>query len=191
MALSAGLAWPGPPQPPKEPSLAGKLLVASRSMGDPRFARTVVYLVMHDRTGAMGLVVNRSFRDVPVASLLEAMGQDPAGVRGSLRMHYGGPVAPGSVLVLHTADWRSDETKVVEGGYALTSTPDILRAIGTGAGPYRALLALSYSGWGAGQLEREIQDGAWVIASSDAALVFGDADDTKWERAMARQESRL
>ncbi len=188
---AAGLAWGGPPEASKGGSLAGKLLVARPQMADPRFSEAVVYMVKHDASGAVGLIVNRPFEEVTIASLLERLGQDARGVRGSLRMRYGGPVGPGSLLVLHTSDYRSEETKVIAGGIALTSSPEILRAIAAGTGPRRALLLLSYSGWGPGQLEQEIRAGAWVTAPADPRLVFDDADGTKWKRAMAAQESDL
>jgi putative transcriptional regulator len=160
-------------------------------MADPRFSEAVVYMVKHDASGAMGLIVNRSFEEVSIASLLERLGQDSRGVRGSLPMRYGGPVGPGSLLVLHTSDYRSEETKVIAGGIALTSSPAILRAIGSGGGPRKALLLLSYSGWGPGQLEQEIRAGAWIVAAADPRLVFDTVDETKWKRAMAAQESEL
>ena len=98
---------------------------------------------------------------------------------------------PGRVFVLHTADYRGEGTQVIADGIALTGPAAILRAIGAGAGPRRALLVLSYSGWAPGQLEREIQAGAWISVPADAALLFEDAHDTKWERAMARRKVDL
>jgi putative transcriptional regulator len=170
---------------PEAGRLAGKLLVATREMSDPRFSRTVVYLVHHDEGGAMGLVVNRPFEEVPISLLLRRLGHSAGAVEGSLRMHYGGPVEPGRVLVLHTADYQGEGTHVIADGIALTARPDILRAIGAGAGPRRALLFLSYSGWGPGQLEREIRAGAWTTVPADPAIVFDGEYDTKWERATA------
>jgi putative transcriptional regulator len=104
-----------------------------------------------------------------------------------MRIHYGGPVDPGRVFVLHTAEYRGEGTEVISEGIALTSTPGILRAIGAGAGPRKARLFLSYSGWGPGQLEREIGAGAWVAVPANAALAFDDDYDTKWQRALARR----
>ena len=170
----------------KAGSLAGQLLVAKPAMTDPQFSRTVVYMVRHDATGAFGLVVNRPFKEISIESLLRRLELDHDGVSGSLRMHYGGPVQPGSVFVLHTADYRGEGTEVVANGIALTRSPDILRAIGTGAGPRQALLVLSYSGWAAGQLEREFKAGGWVAVPADVALVFDEDSDTKWDRAMAK-----
>ncbi len=173
------------------PGLTGQLLVASPRMEDPRFARAVVYMVRHDETGALGLIVNRPFKELPIALLLDRLGLEHQGVGGSLRTYYGGPVEPGRVFVLHTADYRGEGTEVVAGGIALSAPPGVLRALGRGAGPRRAILVLSYSGWGPGQLEREMQAGAWIAVPADAALVFDDHDDGKWDRAMARRKIEL
>ena len=188
MALAltvSGLAFGKPAGGRNAGSLAGQFLVAAPSMGDPRFSHAVIYMVRHDASGAVGLIVNRPFEDVPISLLLDRLGLAHEGVAGSLRIHYGGPVDPGRVFVLHSAEYRGEGTEVISKGIALTSDPGILRAIGAGAGPRRALLILSYSGWGPGQLEREIGAGAWIAVPASAALAFDDHYDTKWQRAMA------
>lgn len=191
LALSAFAFAKPPGEAPGAEGLTGQLLVATPRMSDPRFARAVIYMVRHDASGALGLVVNRPFKEVSIADLLGRLGLPHQGVSGSMRLHYGGPVEPGRVFVLHTADYRAEGTRVVAGGIAITGPEVVLRAIGAGAGPRRALLVLSYSGWGPGQLEREIQDGAWVSVPADPGLVFDGADDTKWERALARRKIEL
>jgi putative transcriptional regulator len=171
--------------------LTGQFLVATPEMNDPRFTHTVIYMLQHDARGAMGLIVNRPFKDIPIALLLDRLGQEAKEVGGSIRMHFGGPVDPEQVFILHTADYKTGGTQVIGDGIAATAPPAILRAIGAGAGPRRALLALGYAGWGPRQLEGEIQAGAWFTVPADAALVFDDQYDTKWERAMARRKIDL
>ena len=194
LALAVSSPAPGavaPRRSSREGGFAGKLLVAAPGMNDPRFAHAVIYMVQHDADGAMGLIVNQPFEEVSVASVLDQLGQEHEGVTGSLRMHYGGPVGPGHVFILHTADYRRQGTKVIGEGIALTASPDVLHAIGSGKGPRHALLILGYSGWGPGQLEREIQAGGWFVVPSDPALVFDGDYATKWEKAMARREFEL
>lgn len=191
LALALSAAGPASGQPAAggraARSLAGQLLVAKPDMNDPRFSGTVVYLARHDASGALGFVVNRPLEEIPVALLLGRLGLDREGASGSILAHYGGPVEPGRIFVLHTADHRGAGTQVIADGIALSGSPGVLRAIGAGKGPRRALLFLSYSGWAPGQLEREIEAGGWAVVRADQELVFDGEHGTKWERAMARR----
>ncbi len=172
-------------------SLTGKLLVAAPEMNDRFFTRAVVYMLHHDAGGAMGLIVNRPYKEIPIAQLMEHLGLDAKGVSGSIRMHFGGPVEPGQALLLHTTDYKIEGTQVIADGFALTGRPEILRAIGAGAGPRRFFLALGYAGWAPGQLEREIALGSWLTVPADPDLVFGQDDDKKWDKALARHKIDL
>src|SRR5271165_7288859 len=96
-------ALPGSQEAPARPSLAGQLLVAAPSMGDPRFERTVILIVQHDATGALGVIVNRPVGEQTLASLLEAVGEKSADVTGSVRIFSGGPVQPEAGFVVHSA----------------------------------------------------------------------------------------
>jgi putative transcriptional regulator len=176
---------------PTAGNLAGQLLVATNELRDPRFVRTVVFMVRHDAGGAMGLVVNRPVGEVPLADLLKRLGIEGRGVGGEIRLHYGGPVEPNLGFVLHTTDYTTEGTQVLQGGIALTSQTEVLRAIGAGTGPRRSLFTLGYAGWAPGQLEAEIAAGAWITVPADAGLVFDERSDKKWERAMARRTIEL
>jgi len=202
LAVLAGLAWAGaaPPGPaavaapraitPAAQSLVGQFLVATDTLRDPRFARTVIYMVAHDATGAMGLVVNRPLRDMPVAPLLRQFGLDERGVTGSVRVHYGGPVEIGQGFMLHTAEYATQGTSPIAGDIAMTSLPGVLTALSDaarGAGPRKALFAVGYAGWAPGQLEGEIEQGAWITVPADEVLLFDEDPARKWERAIARR----
>ena len=186
-APAGGAAVPAP----KDASLAGRRLVATPDLMDPRFVQTVIFMLSHDATGAMGLVINRPIGRIAIAALLEQLGEDGRGVAGELRVHYGGPVEPTQGFVLHTAEYAGVDTHVVGGGIALTTDPKVLRAIGAGSGPRRSLLALGYAGWAPGQLEAEIRRGHWVDVQADEKIVFDEDADKKWERAMARRVIHL
>jgi putative transcriptional regulator len=173
--------------PPKPSGLAGQLLVAAEEMSDPRFVQTVIFMIRHDARGAMGVVVNRPIGEVPIARLFEGMGLDATGFRGNIRLHYGGPVEPQLGLTLHTPDYWVEGTLRLTTGIALTGQAAILRAIGSGKGPKRYLVALGYAGWAPGQLEGEMKAGGWIAVPADAAIVFDDKYETKWERAMSRR----
>ncbi len=169
-------------------SLAGQLLVAAPGMPDPRFARTVIFMVRHGSDGAMGLVVNRVLGVGSAARLLEGAGIGAKDVDGDakVRVHYGGPVAPGRGFVLHSGEYAEDNTVAVTDKVSMTSAVKVLTAIAKGKGPNQGFLAVGYAGWAAGQLDSEIQGNGWLHAPADNDLVFGEDDDSKWERAVAK-----
>jgi len=164
--------------------LDGQLLIAMPTMGDPRFAKSVIYLCAHSSDGAVGLVINKSFESLTFSDLLEQLEID-AGDPDPTPVHFGGPVESQRGFVLHSSDFVEDGTLVVDGEIALTATIDILRAIVSGDGPQDILLALGYAGWGPGQLEAEFQDNAWLTAPADKAIIFDPNLETKWDRALA------
>lgn len=175
------------PRPlPTETSLVGQLLVAMPGMSDPRFARTVIYMCAHSAEGAMGLVVNRAFEQISLAELLQQLEIDATAVDDKVAVNFGGPVETGRGFVLHSPDYMREGTLVVTEGVSLTATIDILKAIASGSGPRRHLLALGYAGWGPGQLDFEILANGWLHVDADEELVFGPALDQKWDRAMAK-----
>jgi putative transcriptional regulator len=167
--------------------LAGQLLVATPELEGPVFTRTVIYMVRHDaRSGAMGLVVNRQLGEVPMAVLLKQSGLPDEGAKGAVRLHMGGPVEATRIFVLHTDDYAGLDTVRIGNGVAISSDRSILRSITEGKGPRRACFTLGYAGWAPGQLEAEMKAGYWVVVPSDDAILFDDADETKWDRAMAK-----
>jgi putative transcriptional regulator len=89
--------------------------------------------------------------------------------------------------MLHTPDYRVDETVVVSDLAAVTVAPEILEDIAAGHGPRRSMFALGYAGWGPHQLEDELTAGAWVVVEADEALLFDQQSDTKWQRAFDRR----
>ena len=173
-------------------SLDGHFLVAMPSMADPRFARSVIYMCAHTEEGSMGIVVNHAARDLRLPDLLvqlEIVEEGEAirlpGAASRVSVLRGGPVETGRGFVLHSAEFFIDSSTVpIDDGISLTTTVDILRAIARGEGPDRAMLALGYAGWGAGQLETEIQRNDWLHLPADPELLFDGALDTKYERVM-------
>jgi putative transcriptional regulator len=177
--------------PPPSTSLAGQLLIAAPSMGDPRFFQTVVLMARHDKNGAFGIVINRPMGERPLASLLEALGENDAGVEGNVRIFAGGPVQRDLGFVVHSADYRRPGTVDIDGRVAVTSNRDILRDIAHRQGPNKSLIAFGYAGWGPGQLEGELALRAWFTAAEDARLIFDEDRDKVWDEAMKRRTQDL
>jgi len=184
-------ALPSSGEAPARPTLAGQLLVADPSMGDPRFAGAVILVVQQDSTGALGIVINKPVGERSLAGLLEDLGRKGDEARGSVRLFSGGPMQPELGFVVHSADYRRPETVVVTGRLSLTASVDVLRDIGKGKGPAKFLVAFGYAGWGAGQLEHEIEARAWATAEADPALVFDEDREKLWDEAWKHRTERL
>jgi putative transcriptional regulator len=191
LLAAAALLAPAATDPPEFASLTGQLLIAAPTIGDPRFARTVILMVRHDKEGALGIVINRPVEERSIASLLEAAGEDVSGISGSLRIFAGGPVQPELGFVVHSAEYRLDETLDVDGRVAMTANRQILRDIGHNRGPAKSLFALGYAGWGPGQLEGELARHDWFTTPEEPRLIFDDDRANLWEDAMARRTRDL
>jgi putative transcriptional regulator len=167
--------------------LERQLLIAMPTMGDPRFARTVIYMCSHNAEGAMGLVINKPYPGLTFPNLLTQLGIEST-ADNDIVVRLGGPVETGRGFVLHSTDYmRQGSVKIDESiGIGLTATLDVLRAIASGNGPQRSLFALGYAGWAAGQLDTEIQDNAWLAAPADPDLIFHADLDTLWDRAVRK-----
>lgn len=153
-------------------------------MPDERFQKSVVFICKHDDDGALGIIVNNAVDDLPLAQVYKQLGIEVPAVANQQPVLFGGPVETSRGLVLHSADYKREETLLIEGGMALTASLEILRDMASGSGPKKAWLALGHSGWAPGQLDREMQDNAWLVVDADPNLVF-DADfGGKWQRAL-------
>jgi putative transcriptional regulator len=189
--LAAMLFGPASADPPEIASLAGQLLIASPNIGDPRFAHTVILMVKHDKDGAFGITINRPVGEKSIASLLEAPGEDVSDIEGTLRVFAGGPVQPELGFVVHSTEYRRDETIEVGGHVAMTASRQVLRDIGHHRGPEKSLFALGYAGWGPGQLEAELARHDWFTAPEEPGLIFDEDRANLWEDAMARRTRDL
>ncbi|WP_281409338.1 YqgE/AlgH family protein [Microvirga terricola] len=181
------------PKPDDAPTyLDGQFLVAMPGMTDERFARSVIYVCAHSAEGAMGIVLNRPATNLNLPDLLVQLEIIPEHERiqlqqrvGPVPVLMGGPVETTRGFVLHSPDFHiSQSTLPIDDQVCLTATVDILRAIARGEGPQRAILALGYAGWGAGQLEHEIQANGWLNCPADAELIFSTSVSERYELAL-------
>lgn len=173
--------------------LTGSLLVATPILSDPNFGRTVVLVVENAPSGTLGVVLNRPTQ-VRVADVLEPWGELTSGPQV---MFQGGPVALDSALavggVLAQSDdeplgWRriSDERVAGLGLVDLDAPPQVL------AGELGSLrIFAGYAGWGAGQLEGEIEEGSWYVVEAEHNDPFTSDPDRLWRDVLRRQRGEL
>jgi putative transcriptional regulator len=166
----------------------GKLLVARRDAPDPIFAETVILLVRYQRSGTVGLVINRRTKVAIAKTLKELNGAK----RRSEPVYLGGPVETDSVLALLHANVMPEGPVHVSGKVYLVTAKSLLeKTLAGGARATELRVYLGYCGWSNGQLEREVRQGVWDVFSSNADLAFDPEPNTLWTRLIAREEQNI
>jgi putative transcriptional regulator len=162
------------------------LLIATPSLRDPNFEQTVVLMGHHDDQGALGWVINR-LHDKPARELLSETHREQ--VHALTPLHVGGPVPTDALLALFHGAVDGPESAQVAPGLSVSRSADILPILfsrAPGRAQVRGRLVFGYSGWGPGQLEREMQEGAWLALPHDTELAFSPRVDDLWQRCFER-----
>ena len=168
-------------------SLQNYLLIASPSMEDPYFARTVTYICEHNEHGAMGLVINQPV-GMKLKDLVEQV-DDKANVideKAEDIILAGGPVNQDRGFILHTSQPGWTSSLVMTPEVMVTTSKDIISSLGNASAPEKSLIMLGYAGWTAGQLEEEIQTNSWLMVEADTEILFDTPIHKKWETAVQR-----
>jgi putative transcriptional regulator len=168
--------------------LIGRLLVATPLLGDPNFRRTVVLLLDHNDEGALGIVVNRPL-EVDVSTVLPSW--QPY-VTAPGRLFQGGPVALDSALGVVAVPGDDDEpvgVKRIIGAIGLVDLDTPPEVVSGGVAGLR--IYAGYAGWGTGQLEAEIAEGAWYVVDAEARDPFTDTPDRMWSAVLRRQRGDI
>jgi putative transcriptional regulator len=169
--------------------LTGKLLLAMPAMADPRFIKAVILVCAHDDNGAMGVMINQPLMGLTLNQLLKQLkviGEEDSFTGTDTAVLSGGPVENARGFLIHTSDFKTDETIVLNNRFGVSSTLEALHSYGKGNGPKEALFALGYAGWSAGQLEAELAENAWMVMEADHEVLFNTPHPDKWERALGR-----
>ena len=170
--------------PVAQVNLTNHFLIAMPGMVDPNFSRTLTYVCEHNADGALGVVVNRP-TDLTLGTLFQRL-EMPLASRelGLASVYFGGPVMTDRGFVLHHPAGTWKPTLMVKGGVGLTTSKDILEAVGDGLGPEKMLVTLGYSGWGAGQLENELKQNAWLTVEAKDVILFDIPAEGRLQAAM-------
>jgi putative transcriptional regulator len=168
--------------------LANHFLIAMPAMADPNFSRTLTFICEHNNEGAIGIIVNRP-TEMKLTELFDRVGvaieEDEAeSLFKKQPVYFGGPVQTDRGFVLHrpAGQWQSSMT--VSEQLALTSSRDILQAMGSDGEPSETLVTLGYAGWTAGQIEWELSQNSWLTVRADPRIIFGMPPDERLPAAM-------
>jgi putative transcriptional regulator len=161
-------------------NLTDHFLIAMPAMEDPYFSKSLIYIAEHNDQGALGIIVNRPI-DMNLATLFEKIDVPfESGSLADLPVFFGGPVQTDRGFVLHrpVGDWQS--TLAVNTEIGLTTSRDVLQSVARDGLPSEVMVTLGYSGWGAGQLEHELAQNAWLTVPADPRILF----DTPYEERL-------
>lgn len=152
--------------------LSHHFLIAMPAMADPFFAKSLTYVCEHNDQGALGIVVNRPI-SLTLKELFEQI-EVPLHDKDlqDMPVHFGGPVQTDRGFVLHEPKGEWQSTLNVHGEVGLTTSKDILQAVGEGTGPHNLLVTLGYAGWEQGQLEHELSQNAWLTVAATGHILF-------------------
>jgi len=164
-------------------SLINQLLIAMPGMQDPNFSSTVTLICEHNDDGALGIIINRPLT-LKLGGLFEQLQiAEPDSEAASKPVLSGGPVGTERGFVLHDKSQRFENTLAVSDDIHLTLSRDVIDAIAAGDGPDRALVAVGYAGWEAGQLGIEMLANSWLSVPATPELVFETPFAERWDSA--------
>ncbi len=182
-------------------SLENQLLIAMPSLGDPYFNKTVTYICEHNEEGAMGLIINLPVNitlsdllkqiepdEDAEAQVVESSKQDVANASDATNsleqlVLSGGPISQQRGFVLHSSQQGWSSSLALNKEFMITTSKDILLALGTEKAPEQFIVTLGYAGWGPGQLEEELQANSWLTTPVDADILFKTPVEQRWKKA--------
>ena len=164
-------------------SLKNQILISMPHMHDPFFSKSVVYICEHGNSGAMGMIINKNLDAPELSEIFDKFFK----VEKSFDViksntFFGGPVFLGRGIILHHSDYSSPKSISISKSVSLTSDQAALKDLKRGKKvPFK--LMLGHAGWSSGQLEREIENGDWLIQSTTSDFIFNLPPNQMWEYA--------
>lgn len=170
-------------------NLQNHFLIAMPTLLDPFFQKSVVYICEHNEKGAMGLVINRPIEQISINSILKNLNIKTTEydhiTELSQPVFSGGPIAEAHGFILHSPQNGFHSTLKLSDEIMITTSKDILETLGTTKQPEKTLIALGYSSWEQGQLEKEMMENNWLTAKADSNIIFYTPIAERWREAAA------
>tara|TARA_B100001029_G_C14998293_1_gene416404 strand:- start:211 stop:798 length:588 start_codon:yes stop_codon:yes gene_type:complete len=164
--------------------LTGKMLIASPSMLDPRFDKSVIYVCEHSSNGAMGIIINQPIKEIQLTQIFSQMNIKSIDKGFNRDVYFGGPLETSRGFIIHSSDYQVPETIHLDNQVSLSSSTEILQSIAKGVGPENYFMAFGYAGWSSGQLDQEIKENSWLHTESDNRILWHYENKEKWNKAL-------
>ena len=165
-------------------SLEGKFLIASPNMTDPRFIKSLIYMISDDIKGSMGIIINKPALDLDMSHFLNNY-ERLDNKNNNHTVFYGGPVEFDKGFVLHTNDYKTSEDKtLLKNNLVLSSNIKILKDLSIGNGPSKFIVVIGYAGWQTNQLAQELKQNSWLVANMNKKILFSKKPELKWKNAL-------
>ena len=165
-------------------SFSNHFIISMPHMNDPIFSKSLIYICEHDNDGSMGLIINKPMISENAADIIQQTGL--AKIEPTPDIYFGGPVNLEMGLILHDANYNIEGTLSISKSVALTSNKQIVLDLKNGGGPDEFRFSFGYAGWGKGQIEREIENGDWLLMPADDDFIFSIPNTDKWKKAASK-----
>lgn len=156
-------------------------LISMPHMADNLFGKSLIYMCEHDEKGAMGFIVNKPFPNNKMEAILQQTGLH--NILPHPDIYFGGPVNLNNGFFLHNSKYSIEGTHQISDDLSITSNNSVIKDIENGKGPDNYRFSLGYTGWSAGQLNKEVENGDWLVMPSSKKIIFETPDEKKWEKA--------
>lgn len=168
-------------------NLKNHFLIATPTIEESLFSHSVVYICEHNADGAMGVIINKPIELLTLNEVLDRLNIYPSQpldyIISDKTIFNGGPLAQEQGFILHSPQEGFSSSLYLSDEIMITTSPDILKAIGTSKQPKHIFIALGYSNWGKGQLENEIVQNNWIITEAEANIIFNTPISARWSLA--------
>ncbi len=165
-------------------SFSNHFIISMPHMNDPIFSKSLIYICEHDDDGAMGLIINKPMISENASDIIQQTGLTQ--IEPLPDIYFGGPVNLEMGLILHDANYNIEGTLTISKSVALTSNKQIVLDLKNGGGPDEFRFSFGYAGWGKGQVEREIENGDWLLMPADDDFIFSIPNTDKWKKAASK-----
>ena len=163
--------------------LSGNIICALPQLKDIFFSKSIIYLTHHNKNGAVGIVLNYKIMNISSSDLFQQLNIN-IDKEKKFSLHIGGPMNQNNGFVLHTKEYKTEDTIKITNKINLSSSTKIFKDIAINNGPQKFFISLGYAGWGPGQLEKEFIENSWINMNEKLDLIFDTNVEEKWNKAI-------